>query len=92
MHSGLAAYVYVKIMFLNRVIPGTISEQAQWWAQHYHEGVGVTSQFVDAANDIVYNPSKKQSFEWRSLQFARMAGTSVTGGSRGGFAHPFPSI
>ena len=58
MHSGLAAYVYIKMMLSNGNTPGTISSQAQWWAQHYHEGGGVVSEFMDRVEKINYYPSK----------------------------------
>ena len=61
MHSGLAAFVYIKMKFPNGNIPGTVAAQAQWWAQHYHEGGGVVAEFVTKANEMGLNPGMKLS-------------------------------
>ena len=49
MHSGLAAFVYIKMKLLEVGILGTVEDQARWWAQQYHQGGGVVQDFVDIA-------------------------------------------
>lgn len=48
MHSGLAAYVYIKMKLSNVDVPISVEDQARWWAQQYHQGGGIALDYIDA--------------------------------------------
>ena len=62
MHSGLAAFLYIKIKFLDRTIPGSLTEQAQWWADEYHEGGGMAEDFVAMSQNMASSQTCTKNF------------------------------
>ena len=52
MHSGLVAFLYTTVSFSAVPLPTTIEDQGEWWAQHYHDGVGAAGRFTEKAEQM----------------------------------------